>query len=142
MAVSILVLCTGNTCRSQMAEAILKTLAPDWEVYSAGTEPGERVHPKAVAVMREWHIDVGENKPKDVKEFLDRPFDYVITVCDEANETCPVFTGRVKQRLHIGFEDPAQATGTDAEVMEVFRRVRNGILVAFFGFYRDVSAGR
>ncbi len=131
----ILILCTGNSCRSQMAEGFLKSFDPELEVYSAGTAPSDRVHPKAVQVMREVGIDLSDNYPKNVDQFLNMPFDYVITVCDHAKETCPVFTGQVKHRLHIGFEDPAEATGTEEEVLAVFRRVRDEIKQSFWEFY-------
>ena len=133
----ILILCTGNSCRSQMAEGFLKAFDPDLEVYSAGTNPSAEVHPKAIAAMREMNIDISGNHPKNVSEFLEQPFDYVITVCDGAKETCPYFSGEVKRRLHIGFEDPAEATGTDEEIMNEFRRIRNEILVDFYKFYRN-----
>lgn len=136
----ILILCTGNSCRSQMAEAFLKSFDPSLEVYSAGTNPGSRVHPKAVQVMQEVGIGLDGSFPKNVERFLTEAFDYVITVCDNAKETCPVFLGSVKQRLHIGFDDPAEATGTDEEVMDVFRRVRDGIKDRFRQFYRQSLA--
>jgi arsenate reductase len=133
----VLILCTGNTCRSQMAEGYLRSLDPSLELYSAGTEPGGQVHPLAVKVMRERGIDIRGGYPKAVEEFLEIPFDYVITVCDGAKEACPVFTGEVKHRLHIGFDDPAEATGTEAEVLAVFRRVRDEIFRDFGEFYRE-----
>ena len=137
MSKKILILCTGNSCRSQMAEGFLKAFDPDLEVYSAGTNPSGEVHPKAIAVMKEMNIDISGNHPKNVSEFLDQSFDYVITVCDGAKETCPYFSGDVKHRLHIGFEDPAEATGTDEEIMNQFRRIRDEILVDFFKFYQN-----
>lgn len=133
----ILILCTGNTCRSQMAEAYLKSLDTSLEVYSAGTEPGSRVHPKAIQVMKEKGIILGKTPPKSVNEFIHTPFDYVITVCDGAKESCPMFTGAVKHRLHIGFDDPAEATGTDEKILSVFRRVRNEIIRDFEKFYSE-----
>ncbi len=135
----ILILCTGNSCRSQMAEGFLKSFDSKLEVHSAGTKPAERVHPKAVEVMKEVGIDLSGNKPKMVDQFLDQPFDYVITVCDHAKETCPVFTGKVKQRLHIGFDDPAAATGTEDEVYAIFRRVRDEIRDSFQEFYEQIK---
>ncbi|MBE0652006.1 MAG: arsenate reductase ArsC [Bacteroidales bacterium] len=131
----ILILCTGNTCRSQMAEGFLKNLDQNLEVYSAGTEPGEKVHPKAIQVMKEKGIEIGNTAPKSVNEFISTPFDYVITVCDGAREKCPVFLGTVTHRLHIGFDDPADATGTEEEILEVFRRVRDEIFRDFMKFY-------
>ncbi len=135
--IKILVLCTGNSCRSQMAEGFLKSFDPKLEVYSAGTAPSERVHPKAVQVMAEAGIDISKGYPKKVDDFIDQAFDYVITVCDSAKETCPVFTGKVKHRLHIGFDDPAEATGSEEEVLAVFRRVRDEIKRDFSKFYTD-----
>ncbi len=137
LKMKILILCTGNTCRSQMAEGFLKNLDPNLEVYSAGTDPGERVHPKALKVMKEKGIHLGDTAPKSVNEFLTLPFDYVITVCDGAREHCPVFLGQVKHRLHIGFEDPAAATGTEEEILNVFRRVRDEIFRDFRKFYME-----
>jgi len=140
--VTVLILCTGNSCRSQMAEGFLRSFDPRLEVHSAGTSPASGVHPKAVAVMRETGIDISAARPRAVDEFLSRPFDYVVTVCDHANETCPVFTGSVRQRLHIGFEDPAEARGTDEEVTGKFRKVRDEIRVSFAALYRDEIAPR
>ena len=137
----ILVLCTGNSCRSQMAEGFLKSFDPKLEVYSAGTAPSERVHPKAVQVMAEEGIDISKGYPKLVDDFINQAFDYVITVCDSAKETCPVFTVVVKHRLHIGFDDPAEATGSEEEVLAVFRRVRDEIKRDFSKFYRERIKG-
>lgn len=131
----ILILCTGNSCRSQIAEGFLKSFDPSLEVYSAGTKPADKVHPKAIRVMKEVGIDLSKNYPKMVDQFLNDSFDYVITVCDHAKETCPIFTGKVKHRLHIGFDDPAEAVGTDEEVLKKFRRVRNKMRAEFIGFY-------
>jgi arsenate reductase len=138
----ILVLCTGNSCRSQMAEYLLKSFDPSLEVHSAGTFPATAVSPNAIAAMQEIGISMKGAFPKSVDNFLSDPFDYVITVCDHAKETCPVFTGRVRHRLHIGFDDPAEATGTDEQVMAVFRRVRDEIRDRFRIFYdRQVRSG-
>jgi arsenate reductase len=137
MAKSILILCTGNSCRSQMAEGFLKSLDPELEVYSAGTNPSNRIHPLAIQVMQEVGIDISLGHPKDVNQFLNRSFDYVITVCDNARETCPVFLGDMKEQLHIGFEDPAQVTGTDEQVLEIFRKVRDEIKRDFKDFYNE-----
>jgi arsenate reductase len=131
----ILILCTGNSCRSQMARAFLQSLSSRIQVESAGTEPAARVHPRAVEVMAEIGLDIQSAYPKSVREFLDQTFDYVITVCGGAKESCPVFTGQVGQRLHIGFDDPAEASGTDAEVILEFRRVRDGIRKEFQDFF-------
>ena len=137
MKKKILVLCTGNSCRSQMAEGFLKSFDSNLEAYSAGTNPSSRVHPKAIQVMKEAGIDIGKNFPKNVEQFLNESFDYVITVCDNAKETCPVFVGKVTNRLHMGFEDPAEATGTEQEILSVFRKVRNEIKKEFYEFYKE-----
>ena len=131
----ILILCTGNSCRSQMAEGFLKSFDNSLEVHSAGTEPSARVHPKAIQVMAETGIDISSNYPKSVNEFIKDSFDYVITVCGGANESCPAFLGNVKNRLHIGFDDPAEAKGTEDEILAVFRRVRDEIKEDFREFY-------
>jgi len=131
----ILILCTGNSCRSQMAEGFLKSFDPEMEVFSAGTAPSERVHPKAVEVMKIEGIDLSGHYPQKVDEFLDMAFDFVITVCGHAQENCPVFTGSVKQQLHIGFDDPAEATGTEEEIYSEFRRIRREIKERFYTFY-------
>jgi arsenate reductase len=137
MKSKILILCTGNSCRSQMAEGFLKSFDSDIEVYSAGTNPSSQVHPKAIQVMEEIGIDILSGYPKDVSQFLDKSFDYVITVCDNAKETCPVFLGKVNEQLHIGFEDPAEATGSAEEILAVFRRVRDEIQRDFRKFYDE-----
>ena len=131
----ILILCTGNSCRSQMAEGFLKSFDPELDVHSAGTVPSSEVHPKAIQVMKEEGIDIQSHHPKPVSRFTNRKFDYVITVCDEAKESCPVFTGRVTHRLHIGFEDPAKATGSEEEILNFFREIRNEIKHDFRVFY-------
>jgi len=133
---TILILCTGNSCRSQMAEAFLKSFDPALEVHSAGTHPSSHVHPKAIQVMNEIGISLDGAFPKNVDRFINKPFDYVITVCDNAKETCPVFIGKVGKQLHIGFEDPAEATGSEDQILEVFRRVRDEIRDRFQQFYR------
>lgn len=127
----VLVLCTGNSCRSQMAEGYIRQFRPDFDVYSAGTAPAPEVHPLAIQVMKEDGIDISNGEPKLVNQFIDQPFDYVVTVCDDAKETCPVFIGEVKHQLHIGFEDPAMATGSEEEVLGIFRRVRDQIKTNF-----------
>ncbi|MFZ5947140.1 MAG: arsenate reductase ArsC [Stygiobacter sp.] len=135
----ILVLCTGNSCRSQMAEGFLKFFDKNLEVYSAGTKPADKVNPFAVKAMKEVGIDISQNYPKLVDQFLNDSFDYVITVCDNAKETCPVFIGDVKHRLHIGFDDPAEAIGTEEEVMPVYRRVRDEIKREFQKFVKQID---
>ena len=131
----VLILCTGNSCRSQMAEGFLKSFNRELEVYSAGTKPSTQVHPKAIQVMKEEGIDISKNYPKSVDQFLNQSFDFVITVCDNAKETCPVFIGKVGKQLHIGFEDPADATGTEEEILSVFRKVRDEIKIEFYKFF-------
>lgn len=131
----ILILCTGNSCRSQMAHGILQSFDKDLEVHSAGTKPAVSVNSKAVEVMNELGIDISTHKPKNVKTYLNDEWDYVITVCGGANESCPMFIGNVKHRLHIGFEDPSDAVGTDEFVMSEFRRVRDEIKQRFTEFY-------
>jgi arsenate reductase len=121
----VLFLCTGNSCRSQMAEGMVNHyLVDDWKAYSAGTEPSGYVHELAVAVMAEIGIDISRQYSKSVEEFRDLDFDLVVTVCDDAAENCPVWLGRGR-RMHIGFEDPAKATGNRDERLAVFRRVRD-----------------
>jgi arsenate reductase (thioredoxin) len=132
----VLVLCTGNSARSQMTEGYLRSLDARLEVHSAGTQPAPRVNPFAVRAMKEIGLDISAAKPKHVSQFLDRPFDFVITVCGDADENCPNFRGMVGKRVHIGFDDPAKARGTDEQVMQVFRRVRDEIRVQFEGFYK------
>ena len=132
----ILILCTGNSCRSQMAHGFLKSFDNSLTVRSAGTEPAAQINPKAVQVMQEAGIDISQHTPHLVDEYLKEEWDYVITVCDQANETCPAFLGKVKTRLHIGFEDPSSATGTEEFVMSEFRRIREEIRTRFFELYK------
>ncbi len=133
----VLILCTGNSCRSQMAHGFLQSFDGNLTVCSAGTDPSQNINEKAVKVMKEVDIDISHHKPKSVEIYLDEVWDYVITVCDDANETCPVFSGKVKHRLHIGFEDPSHATGTDEFIWSEFRRVRDEIKKAFYKFYTE-----
>lgn len=138
MSKKILILCTGNSCRSQMAEGFLKDFNPDLHVRSAGTEPAEKVNPNAIKVMHEVDIDISGNNTENVDKYLDEEWDYVITVCGHANETCPVFVGKVKKRLHIGFEDPAESSGTNEEIMTEFRRIRDEIKEGFKKFINSM----
>jgi arsenate reductase len=135
--IKILILCTGNSCRSQMAEGFLKSFDSNLDVYSAGTSPSTEVHPKAIQVMEELNIDISKGYPKHVDAYLDKDFDYVITVCGGAKENCPVFMGKVKKQMHIGFEDPAEATGTEDQILNEFRRIRDEIERDFNTFYKD-----
>lgn len=135
----ILIICTGNTCRSQMAEGFLKSFNSKPEVYSAGTAAEGKVNPYAVKAMGELGIDISHQRPESVDIYLDENFDYVITVCNGAKEVCPVFTGEVKHRLHIGFEDPANSRGSDEEVLPVYRKVRDQIKKQFYEFYKNIT---
>ncbi len=121
----ILFLCTGNSCRSQMAEGFARQLLKGWDIWSAGTHPAERVNPLAVQVMAEKGIDISTQYPKLVQD-IPRPVDFVVTLCGEAAEECPVFPG-AKRTEHWGLPDPAKATGTPEEVLQVFRHVRDEI---------------
>jgi len=118
-----------------MAEGFLKSFDKNLEVYSAGTNPAERANPYAIKAMHEVGIDISNGIPENVDKYLDQSFDYVLNVCDNAKETCPVFMGDVKHRLHIGFDDPAEAVGTEEEVMPVYRRIRDEIKNDFYEFY-------
>ena len=128
----VLILCTGNSCRSQMAHGFLQSFNNSITVCSAGTNPSQIVNEKAIAVMKEVDIEISHHKPKSVEIYLDEVWDFVITVCDDANETCPVFLGKVKHRLHIGFEDPSHATGTNEFIWSEFRRGRDEIKTKFY----------
>ncbi len=123
----ILILCTGNSCRSQMAEGFARQLG--WQVFSAGTNPEIKVNPFAVYVMQEIKIDISHHTPKSVDQYLSDDFYLVATVCDNARETCPIFIGNCENQIHHGFKDPAYATGNDADITEVYRKVRNEIQV-------------
>ena len=130
----ILVLCTGNSCRSHMAEGILREAAGDiLEVHSAGSNPTGYVHPMAIAVMSEIGIDLSAHTSKHMIEFLDRDIETVITVCGNADQACPVFPGQV-HRLHMPFDDPAKATGSEEQILGEFRRVRDEIQRAFLDY--------
>jgi arsenate reductase len=120
-----------------MAQGLLQSFDINLEVHSAGTFPASMVNLKAIKVMAEVGIDISMNSPKFVDVYLNDQWDYVITVCDDANETCPFFIGKVKHRLHMGFEDPSKATGTEEFIMSEFRRVRDEIKTEFYKFYND-----
>lgn len=134
----ILILCTGNSCRSQMAHGFLQSFNKDLIVCSAGTHALGKLNEYAVKVMKEVNIDISRNTSDSVEKYLNEEWDYVITVCGGANETCPAFTGKVKTRLHIGFDDPTQAKGTAAFVMHEYERVRDEILIAFQKLYNEL----
>ncbi|MEE4197451.1 MAG: arsenate reductase ArsC [Bacteroidales bacterium] len=131
----ILILCTGNSCRSQMAHGFLQSFDKNLYVRSAGTEASGKLNPKAVAVMKEAGIDISHHTSDSVDLYLDDQWDYVITVCGGANESCPAFMGKVKHRLHMGFEDPSEATGTDEYIRNEFRKTRDSIKDAFYKLY-------
>jgi arsenate reductase (thioredoxin) len=131
----VLILCTGNSCRSQIAHGFLQSFNKSVTVCSAGTEAAGRLNSKAVQVMNEFGIDISHHTSDPVEKFLGEEWDFVITVCGGANEVCPAFIGKVKNRLHIGFDDPSHAVGTDEFIMSEFYRVRNEILVEFYQFY-------
>lgn len=133
----ILILCTGNSCRSQMAHGFLQSFDERIEVRSAGTFPASKINSNAVKVMAEAGIDINHNIPKNVSQYLNKEWDYVITVCDDANETCPFFSGKVKHRIHMGFEDPSHAIGSEEFIMSEFRRIRDDIKSSFYKFYND-----
>jgi len=131
MKPKILILCTGNSCRSHMAEGILRAAASDlFEVHSAGSNPAGYVHPKAIQAMQELGIDISEHHSKSLEEFIEADIHTVITVCDNANEACPTFPG-LADRFHWSFEDPAHAEGTEDEVFQVFRMIRDQIKQVF-----------
>lgn len=136
----VLILCTGNSCRSHMAEGILRAAAGDlFEVHSAGSKPAGYVHPKAIQVLKEIGIDISAHTSKQMNDFLDRNVHTVITVCGNADRACPMFPGQVN-RYHWGFDDPAHAQGTEEEILNVFRRVRDQIKLVFEAYaagYRE-----
>jgi arsenate reductase len=136
MKKKILVICTGNSCRSQMAEGYFRHLAGDrFEITSAGLEPSV-VNSTAIQVMKEDGIDISKHTSKDVAQFVGQKFDYIITVCDNARERCPFFPGQA-ERIHWSFEDPGAAKGTEAEILVVFRKVRDQIRERIIEFLRD-----
>ena len=125
-----------------MAEGFLKSFDHSFKVFSAGTKPEKAVNPFAIKVMKETGIDISLNHPKNVNTFVNDSFDYVITVCDHAKESCPLFTANVKKRLHIGFEDPADAKGTEEEILKTYRRIRDEIKASFTNFYKELKNGK
>ncbi|MCX6230520.1 MAG: arsenate reductase ArsC [Bacteroidetes bacterium] len=135
----ILILCTGNSCRSQMAHGFMQSFDKTLTVCSAGTEASGKLNEKAVAVMKEIGLDISHHTSDSVDLYLDQEWDYVITVCGGANESCPAFTGKVKHRLHIGFDDPSHAEGSDEFIWNEFRRVRDEIKYGFYKFYQTIK---
>lgn len=133
----ILILCTGNSCRSQMAQGWLQSFDKNLIVRSAGTDPAGEVNPLAIKTMKNSGIDISNHTPESVDRYLDEPWDYVITVCGDANENCPTFGGKVRHRLHIGFYDPSRATGTPEFIESEFRRICIQIKTKMYDFYND-----
>jgi arsenate reductase len=138
----VLILCTGNSCRSHLAEGILRAAAGDViDVASAGSKPAGFVHPKSIKVMKEIGIDISEHHSKHLEEFLNRDVDTVITVCGNADQACPIFPGQL-HRFHWGFDDPAHATGTEEAILNEFRRVRDKIKLVFEAYAAGLKRGR
>ena len=138
----VLILCTGNSCRSHLAEGILRATAGDLiEVASAGSKPAGYVHPKSIEVLNEIGIDISRHHSKHMDEFLSRPVDTVITVCGNADQACPMFPGQL-HRFHWGFDDPAHATGNDEEILKEFRRVRDQIRLVFEAYTAGLKRGK
>lgn len=137
----ILILCTGNSCRSQMAHGFLQSFDAKLVVCSAGTQASGKLNEKAVQVMKEAGIDISHHTSDSIDKYLNDEWDYVITVCGGANEACPAFFGKVKHRLHIGFDDPSHAEGTPEFIMSEFYRVRDEIKVAFRKLYDEQIMG-
>ncbi|MBN8710163.1 MAG: low molecular weight phosphatase family protein [Verrucomicrobia bacterium 61-8] len=139
---TVLILCTGNSCRSHIAEGILQEAAGELlDVQSAGSKPAGYVHPKAIAVMKELGIDISDHTSKHMDEFLNRKVDTVITVCGNADQACPMFPGQVN-RYHWGFDDPAHAKGTEEEIFAEFRRVRDQIKLVFKAYAAGLRRGK
>ncbi len=133
----ILILCTGNSCRSQMAHGFLQSFDTRLTVCSAGTQAAGKLNEGAVAAMKEIGIDISHHTSDQVEQYLDEEWDYVISVCGGANEACPAFIGKVKHRLHMGFDDPSHATGTPEFIQSEFRRVRDEIKQGFYKLYTE-----
>lgn len=131
----VLILCTGNSCRSQMAHGFLQSFNPNITVCSAGTQASGKLNEKAVAVMKEAGVDISHHTSDSVDKYLKDEWDYVITVCGGANEECPAFFGKVKHRLHIGFDDQSHAVGTAEFIDSEYIRVRDEIKEVFWRFY-------
>lgn len=133
----VLILCTGNSCRSQMAHGFLQSFDSSITVCSAGTEASGKLNAKAVKAMSEAGIDISEHTSDSVQKYLGEEWDFVITVCGGANESCPTFIGKVKNRIHIGFDDPSHAVGTEDFIWSEFIRVRDEIKNGFYKFYTE-----
>lgn len=142
MKPSVLILCTGNSCRSHMAEGILRAAAGDMiDVFSAGSKPAGYVHPLSIKVLAEIGIDISKHTSKHMNEFLSRDITTVVTVCGNADQLCPTYPGQLN-RHHWGFDDPAHATGTEEEVLNEFRRVRDQIRLVFGAYAAGLREGR
>uniref|UniRef100_UPI0032170896 arsenate reductase ArsC n=1 Tax=uncultured Draconibacterium sp. TaxID=1573823 RepID=UPI0032170896 len=133
----VLILCTGNSCRSQMAHGFLQSFDKRIQVESAGTEASGKLNRKAVEAMAEIGLDISHHTSNSVEKYLNDEWDYVITVCGGANESCPAFSGKVKNRLHMGYDDPSHATGTDEFIWSEFERVRDEIKNGFWKLYEN-----
>ncbi|HBS86232.1 MAG: protein tyrosine phosphatase [Bacteroidetes bacterium GWF2_38_335] len=131
----VLVLCTANSCRSQIAHGFLQSFDTNLKVYSAGTKASGKVNEKAILVMKEAGVDISGHTSDSVEKYMNEEWDFVITVCGGANENCPVFTGKVKNRLHIGFDDPSEFKGSDEDILNEFRRIRDEIKERFYTLY-------
>jgi len=131
----VLILCTGNSCRSQMAHGFLQSFDKNISVFSAGTQASGKLNQKAVAAMKDAGIDISHHTSDSVDKYLKEEWDYVITVCGGANEECPAFFGKVKHRLHMGYDDPSHAVGTDEFIWSEFIRVRDEIKEGFYKLY-------
>jgi arsenate reductase len=134
---NILILCTGNSCRSQMAQGFLQSFDKTLNVCSAGTEASGKLNEKAVLVMNQIGIDISDHTSDSIDKYLNDEWDFVITVCGGANESCPSFIGNVKNRLHIGFDDPSHVVGNEDFIMSEFYRVRDEIKKGFYKFYNE-----
>lgn len=133
----VLILCTGNSCRSQMAHGFLQSFDPNIQVFSAGTKAAGKINAGAAKAMKEIGIDITTHTSDQVDKYLAEKWKYVITVCGGANEVCPAFVGDVEHRLHFGFDDPSHAEGTEEEIWAEFIRVREQIKDKFFSFYQE-----
>lgn len=131
----VLILCTGNSCRSQMAHGFLQSFDKNITVCSAGTQASGKLNQGAVEAMKEVGVDISHHTSDSVEKYLADEWDYVVTVCGGANETCPAFFGKVKHRLHMGFDDPSHVTGTEEFIKSEFRRVRDEIKEGFYKLY-------
>ncbi len=134
----VLILCTGNSCRSQIAHGFLQSFDKELKVFSAGTQASGKLNEGAVKAMAEVGVDISTHTSDSVEKYLDQEWDYVITVCGGANESCPAFVGKVAHRLHIGFDDPSHAVGSAEFIESEFRRVRDEIKERFYQFYTEV----